>query len=99
MPRRSSSAASASSIRRSGAVVWYFVEASVSNQWMRRRTVISGGMAIILRAGVRSAGMRVGIGLPNGIPGTPGETIVEWAARAEAGSFTSLGVIDRVAYD
>lgn len=43
--------------------------------------------------------MRVGIGLPNGIPGTPGEAIVEWAARAEAGPFTSLGVIDRLAYD
>jgi alkanesulfonate monooxygenase SsuD/methylene tetrahydromethanopterin reductase-like flavin-dependent oxidoreductase (luciferase family) len=43
--------------------------------------------------------MRVGIGLPNGIPGTHGTTIVEWAARAEAGPFTSLGVIDRVAYD
>lgn len=43
--------------------------------------------------------MRVGIGLPNGIPGTPGEAIPEWAARAEAGPFTSLGVIDRLAYD
>ena len=43
--------------------------------------------------------MRVGIGLPNGIPGTPGSAIVEWAARAEAGPFTSLGVIDRLAYD
>ena len=43
--------------------------------------------------------MRVGIGLPNGIPGTPGEAIAEWAARAEAGPFTSLGVIDRLAYD
>ena len=43
--------------------------------------------------------MRVGIGLPNGIPGTTGTAIVEWAARAETGPFTSLGVIDRVAYD
>jgi alkanesulfonate monooxygenase SsuD/methylene tetrahydromethanopterin reductase-like flavin-dependent oxidoreductase (luciferase family) len=43
--------------------------------------------------------MRVGIGLPNGIPGTAGATIVEWAERAERGPFTSLGVIDRVAYD
>jgi alkanesulfonate monooxygenase SsuD/methylene tetrahydromethanopterin reductase-like flavin-dependent oxidoreductase (luciferase family) len=43
--------------------------------------------------------MRVGIGLPNGIPGTPGTAIAEWAARAEEGPFTSLGVIDRVAYD
>jgi alkanesulfonate monooxygenase SsuD/methylene tetrahydromethanopterin reductase-like flavin-dependent oxidoreductase (luciferase family) len=43
--------------------------------------------------------MRVGIGLPNGIPVTPGSAIAEWAARAEEGPFTSLGVIDRVAYD
>jgi alkanesulfonate monooxygenase SsuD/methylene tetrahydromethanopterin reductase-like flavin-dependent oxidoreductase (luciferase family) len=43
--------------------------------------------------------MRVGIGLPNGIPGTTGEAIVEWAERAERGPFTSLGVIDRLAYD
>ena len=43
--------------------------------------------------------MRVGIGLPNGIPGTPGTAIAEWAARAEEGPFTSLGVVDRVAYD
>jgi alkanesulfonate monooxygenase SsuD/methylene tetrahydromethanopterin reductase-like flavin-dependent oxidoreductase (luciferase family) len=43
--------------------------------------------------------MRVGIGLPNGIPGTPGTAIAEWAARAEEGPFTSLGVIDRLAYD
>jgi len=43
--------------------------------------------------------MRVGIGLPNGIPGTTGAAIVEWAERAERGPFNSLGVIDRVAYD
>ena len=43
--------------------------------------------------------MRIGIGLPNGIPGTLGDAIVAWAVRAEAGPFTSLGVIDRIAYD
>jgi alkanesulfonate monooxygenase SsuD/methylene tetrahydromethanopterin reductase-like flavin-dependent oxidoreductase (luciferase family) len=43
--------------------------------------------------------MRVGIGLPNGIPGTSGAAIAEWASRAEAGPFSSLGVIDRIAYD
>lgn len=43
--------------------------------------------------------MRVGIGLPNGIPGTPGSALTEWATRADGGPFTSLGVIDRVAYD
>jgi alkanesulfonate monooxygenase SsuD/methylene tetrahydromethanopterin reductase-like flavin-dependent oxidoreductase (luciferase family) len=43
--------------------------------------------------------MRVGIGLPNVIPGTDAETLQEWARRADAGPFTSVGVLDRVAYD
>jgi alkanesulfonate monooxygenase SsuD/methylene tetrahydromethanopterin reductase-like flavin-dependent oxidoreductase (luciferase family) len=43
--------------------------------------------------------MRVGVGLPNGIPGTPGAALVDWARRADAGPFTSVGVIDRLAYD
>jgi alkanesulfonate monooxygenase SsuD/methylene tetrahydromethanopterin reductase-like flavin-dependent oxidoreductase (luciferase family) len=43
--------------------------------------------------------MRVGIGLPNAVPGTDGALLVEWARRAEAGPFTSLGVVDRLRYD
>jgi alkanesulfonate monooxygenase SsuD/methylene tetrahydromethanopterin reductase-like flavin-dependent oxidoreductase (luciferase family) len=43
--------------------------------------------------------MRVGIGLPNGVPGTEAALLLEWARRADGGPFTSLGVIDRVAYD
>jgi alkanesulfonate monooxygenase SsuD/methylene tetrahydromethanopterin reductase-like flavin-dependent oxidoreductase (luciferase family) len=43
--------------------------------------------------------MRVGVGLPNTNPGLDGRFIVEWARKAEAGPFTSLGVLDRVAYD
>ncbi|HEX2266851.1 MAG TPA: LLM class flavin-dependent oxidoreductase [Actinomycetota bacterium] len=43
--------------------------------------------------------MRVGIGLPSAIPGTPGERIVEWARRADEGPFSSVGVLDRIAYD
>ncbi len=42
--------------------------------------------------------MRIGIGLPNPIPGVPGETLVEWARRAEHRGFTALGTIGRVAY-
>jgi alkanesulfonate monooxygenase SsuD/methylene tetrahydromethanopterin reductase-like flavin-dependent oxidoreductase (luciferase family) len=42
--------------------------------------------------------MRVGVGLPNTIPGVEGGLVVEWARRAEGGPFTSLGVLDRVAY-
>jgi alkanesulfonate monooxygenase SsuD/methylene tetrahydromethanopterin reductase-like flavin-dependent oxidoreductase (luciferase family) len=40
----------------------------------------------------------IGIGLPNPIPGTPGQRLVEWARRAEDFGFSSLATIDRVAY-
>lgn len=43
--------------------------------------------------------MKVGIGLPGNVPGTKGETILEWARQADAGPFSSLGVIDRLVYD
>jgi alkanesulfonate monooxygenase SsuD/methylene tetrahydromethanopterin reductase-like flavin-dependent oxidoreductase (luciferase family) len=43
--------------------------------------------------------MRVGIGLPNTAPGLDGRLIVDWARKAEAGPFTSLGVLDRPVYD
>jgi len=42
--------------------------------------------------------MDVAIGLPNAVPGTTGEQLTEWARRAEARGFSSLGTIDRVAY-
>lgn len=43
--------------------------------------------------------MEVGIGLPNAVRGTSGGTLVEWARRADARGFSSLGTIDRVVYD
>src|SRR5919198_6251300 len=43
--------------------------------------------------------MVVGIGLPNTIPGTDGRLVVEWARRADEGPFSTLGVLDRLAYD
>ena len=43
--------------------------------------------------------MKVGIGLPGNVPGTKGETILEWARRADAGPFSSVGIIDRLVYD
>lgn len=42
--------------------------------------------------------MDVSIGLPNTVPGATGEQLVEWARRAEARGFTSLGTIDRLVY-
>ena len=43
--------------------------------------------------------MRVAIGLPNTTPGTDGPLLVEWARRADGGPFSSLAVLDRLAYD
>ena len=43
--------------------------------------------------------MNVGIGLPSTTPGTTGELLVDWARRADAGPFSSVAVLDRVAYD
>lgn len=42
--------------------------------------------------------MDVGIGLPNQIRGVGREGIVEWARRAEAAGFSTLGTIDRLAF-
>jgi alkanesulfonate monooxygenase SsuD/methylene tetrahydromethanopterin reductase-like flavin-dependent oxidoreductase (luciferase family) len=42
--------------------------------------------------------MRIGIGLPNTIPGADGRAIVAWARRAEELGFAALATIDRIAY-
>src|SRR4051794_23861617 len=42
--------------------------------------------------------MDVGIGLPNAVPGTTGEQLTEWARRADARGFSTLGTIDRIVY-
>lgn len=43
--------------------------------------------------------MDVGIALPNAVPGATGAQLTEWARRAEARGFSTLGTIDRVLYD
>ena len=42
--------------------------------------------------------MRIGIGLPNTVPGTEGGDLRDWAIRAEAAGFSTLGTIDRLVY-
>jgi alkanesulfonate monooxygenase SsuD/methylene tetrahydromethanopterin reductase-like flavin-dependent oxidoreductase (luciferase family) len=42
--------------------------------------------------------MDVGIGLPNAVRGVDRAGIVDWAQRAEAAGFSSLGTIDRIVY-
>jgi alkanesulfonate monooxygenase SsuD/methylene tetrahydromethanopterin reductase-like flavin-dependent oxidoreductase (luciferase family) len=43
--------------------------------------------------------MDVAIGLPNAVPGATGAQLVEWARRADARGFSSLGTIDRIVYE
>lgn len=43
--------------------------------------------------------MDVSIALPNAVPGATGVQLTEWARRAERRGFSSLGTIDRLAYD
>lgn len=43
--------------------------------------------------------MDIGVGLPATVPGTTAETVVDWARRADAGPFASVGCLDRTRYD
>jgi alkanesulfonate monooxygenase SsuD/methylene tetrahydromethanopterin reductase-like flavin-dependent oxidoreductase (luciferase family) len=43
--------------------------------------------------------MEVGIGLPNATRGVRGPELVAWAREAEQAGFSSLGTIDRIAYE
>lgn len=42
--------------------------------------------------------MRIGIGLPNTVPGTDGRLMVDWARRAEERGFAFVSTIGRVGY-
>jgi alkanesulfonate monooxygenase SsuD/methylene tetrahydromethanopterin reductase-like flavin-dependent oxidoreductase (luciferase family) len=42
--------------------------------------------------------MNIGVGLPTSTAGISAELLLAWAKRADAGPFSSLGVVDRVAY-
>lgn len=42
--------------------------------------------------------MRIGVGLPNTIPGTPGPRLADWAREAEAAGFSSLATIGRLVF-
>jgi len=43
--------------------------------------------------------MDIGLGLPNTIANLRGDTLLDWARRADAGPFSSVAVLDRVLYD
>jgi alkanesulfonate monooxygenase SsuD/methylene tetrahydromethanopterin reductase-like flavin-dependent oxidoreductase (luciferase family) len=43
--------------------------------------------------------MKLGIGLPNAVPGTTGKQLVDWARAAEDAGFSALGTIDRIVFD
>jgi alkanesulfonate monooxygenase SsuD/methylene tetrahydromethanopterin reductase-like flavin-dependent oxidoreductase (luciferase family) len=42
--------------------------------------------------------MDIGIGLPATIPGVEGKQVTDWAQKADEAGFSTLGVIDRIAY-
>lgn len=42
--------------------------------------------------------MKIGIGIPNSIPGTQGRLLVDWAKKADELGFSGLSTIGRVAY-
>jgi alkanesulfonate monooxygenase SsuD/methylene tetrahydromethanopterin reductase-like flavin-dependent oxidoreductase (luciferase family) len=42
--------------------------------------------------------VKVGIGLPITIPGTPPQQVLEWSRRAEQAGFSTLGTLDRLVY-
>ncbi len=42
--------------------------------------------------------MKIGIGFPANIPGVEGQHLIEWAKKADAGPFSTLGLIDRLVY-
>jgi alkanesulfonate monooxygenase SsuD/methylene tetrahydromethanopterin reductase-like flavin-dependent oxidoreductase (luciferase family) len=42
--------------------------------------------------------MRIGIGLPNPVPGTRGKLLFDWARQAEERGFHALATIDRIVY-
>ena len=42
--------------------------------------------------------MKIGIGIPNPVPGTSGQLLLDWARRAEERGFSGLVTIDRVVY-
>lgn len=42
--------------------------------------------------------MKVGIGIPNPVPGTSGRLLLDWARRAEERGFSGLVTLDRVIY-
>jgi alkanesulfonate monooxygenase SsuD/methylene tetrahydromethanopterin reductase-like flavin-dependent oxidoreductase (luciferase family) len=43
--------------------------------------------------------MQIGLGLPNTIANLNGDTLLDWARRADEGPFSSVATLDRVVYD
>src|SRR4029079_17943653 len=63
-----------------------------------RGVVAIGHPARLSPPPVRFGAMDIGIGLPSTIPGAGSQQTLEWARRAEARGFSTLGTIDRIVY-
>jgi alkanesulfonate monooxygenase SsuD/methylene tetrahydromethanopterin reductase-like flavin-dependent oxidoreductase (luciferase family) len=46
----------------------------------------------------REHAMEIGIGLPNAVPETSGQDLLNWSRAAEEAGFSTLGTIDRIVY-
>jgi alkanesulfonate monooxygenase SsuD/methylene tetrahydromethanopterin reductase-like flavin-dependent oxidoreductase (luciferase family) len=64
----------------------------------RRESNDAASVVLYLSGEERSGDMRIGIGLPNPVVNTHGDTLVQWAQRAEGAGFSSLATIDRIVY-
>jgi alkanesulfonate monooxygenase SsuD/methylene tetrahydromethanopterin reductase-like flavin-dependent oxidoreductase (luciferase family) len=58
----------------------------------------TGPLVLPLFRWLGSSTMRFGIGLPNPVPGCPGDLLPRWAAAADRRGFPTLATIDRVAF-
>jgi hypothetical protein len=72
-------------------------EASASGP--RSHLAGSRGPAGGVRIGYEVCLVKISIGLPTALPGTPASVSVPWAQRAEAAGFAGLGTIGRTVYD
>lgn len=60
--------------------------------------MVSNAVTAALAAGEGISSMRIGIGVPNTVPGTNGPLILEWARRAEQRGFAFVSTIGRIGY-
>src|SRR5689334_18855215 len=69
-----------------------------NEEWRMKNSSLHSSFFILHLTHMRLS-MEIGIGLPNTLKGATGGLVLEWARRADASPFASLGVFDRLRYD